>query len=87
MDYVEEEIKNELEALIEESLKFFKAPRPLLSVFTDDCISNLTDVWYSGAKYNNFGCHGAGIANAADALAAVKEHIYDNFQISLFIDM
>jgi len=82
MGYVEDEIKKEIEVLIEESHRYFKAPRPLLSVFTDDCISNLTDMWYGGAKYKNFGCHGAGIANAADALAAVKEHIYDKKDIS-----
>jgi formate C-acetyltransferase len=30
------------------------------------------------AKYKNFGCHGAGIANAADALAAVKKCVYED---------
>ena len=39
----------------------------------DGCIENLTDLFNHGTKYMNFGCHGAGIANAADALAAVKK--------------
>lgn len=54
---------------------------PLLSVFIDECADNLTDLWV-GAKYNNYGCHGTGIANAADALAAVKKNVYDNNTIS-----
>jgi formate C-acetyltransferase len=29
-----------------------------------------------GLKYNNFGIHGACAANAADALAAVKQFIF-----------
>ena len=40
-------------------------------------LNSLTDVWRGGAKYYNFGCHGTGIANAADALAAVKKCVYD----------
>lgn len=51
--------------------------RPLTSAFTDGCIETLTDIWHGGTKYQNFGSHGAGISNAADALAAVKENIYD----------
>lgn len=54
---------------------------PLLSVFVDGCIETLTDAWDGGAKYCNFGCYGAGIANAADALAAVKMTVYDREQI------
>lgn len=57
------------------------AEMPLLSAFVDGCIESLTDLWRGGAKYQNFGCHGAGIANAADALAAVKKHIFEEKDI------
>lgn len=50
---------------------------PLLSVFIDGCIETLTDGLRRGGTYMNYGCHGTGIANAADALAAVKKVIYD----------
>ena len=30
-----------------------------------------------GAKYNNFGVHGTGIATAADSLAAIKKYVYE----------
>ncbi len=53
----------------------------------DRITESLHDVWFvpspfldllrDGKKYNNFGLHGCGIASAADALAAVKEYVYD----------
>ena len=55
---------------------FKTAPNPLMSIMTDGCIENLTDLWL-GAKYRNYGCHGAGIANAADALAAIKLNVFE----------
>ena len=54
----------------------------LLSIYTDSCLQNLKDMWHGGAKYQNFGCHGAGIANATDALAAVKTCVYDEQSVT-----
>lgn len=48
-----------------------------LSVFVDGCIEKGLDLSEGGAKYNNYGCHGVGISNAADALAAVKQVIFE----------
>ena len=50
---------------------------PYLSVFIGGCAESGKDVSEYGAKYNNFGAHGVGIANAADSLAAVREVIYE----------
>ena len=55
---------------------------PMASVFMDNCVTNLVDMWDGGAKYRNFGCHGAGISNATDALAAVKENVFDKKTIT-----
>lgn len=55
---------------------------PFASVYFDGCIEKLQDVFCGGTKYNNYGCHGTGIANAADALAAVKKVIYDDKSMS-----
>ena len=55
---------------------------PFASVYFDGCIEKLRDVFCGGTKYNNYGCHGTGIANAADALAAVKKVIYDDKSMS-----
>ncbi len=52
-------------------------PAPLLSMLVDGCMEAGRDLTECAAKYNNYGCHGAGIANAADALTAVKIAVYD----------
>jgi formate C-acetyltransferase len=45
-------------------------PSPFLNVFMGRNIAE-------GAKYNNFGIHGTGIATAADSLAAIQKYVYD----------
>ncbi|MEN6357949.1 MAG: pyruvate formate lyase family protein [Armatimonadota bacterium] len=55
-------------------------PAPFYSVLMDDCIENGRDL-SSGVKYNNVGIHGACSASAADALAAVKKHVFDQHDI------
>lgn len=52
-------------------------PSPYLSAFVDDCIERGLDISEGGAKYNNFGIHGVGIANAADAIAAVRRTVFE----------
>ena len=52
-------------------------PSPYLSIFVDDCVERGLDFSAGGAIYNNFGLHGVGIANAADAIAAVKKAVFD----------
>lgn len=50
-------------------------PAPFYSVLMTDCLEEGRDIC-QGARYNNFGIHGAGSANAADALAAVEEFVF-----------
>ncbi len=56
-------------------------PAPLLSIMVDGCLECGRDLTDDVAKYNNYGCHGAGIANAADALTAIKTLVYDAREI------
>lgn len=70
-------IARESDRLIEEANRYNLPPSPYLSVFVRACLEKGLDVSQNGAKYNNSGCHGAGIANAADALEAVKKLVYD----------
>jgi pyruvate-formate lyase len=51
-------------------------PAPYYSVLMTDCLERGRDL-SQGNTYNNFGIHGAGSANAADALAAVKQFVFD----------
>ena len=37
---------------------------------------------YDGAKYNNFGIHGTGIATAADSMAAIAKYVYTDQTIT-----
>ena len=63
----------------------------------DVICGNLKDLWfvpspfmntmfdggvYDGAKYNNFGIHGTGIATAADTLAAIKKYVYEEKSVT-----
>lgn len=76
MEYVTQGIAAECERI--KQISYSKpASMPLLSLFIDNCIQSLTDMWDGGAKYSNYGCHGAGIANASDALAAIKICVFE----------
>lgn len=82
MGFVEQEIADECTALVDAARSRIRQEQPFLSLFIDGCIEKLCDLWTGGAKYHNFGCHGAGIANAADALAAVKCCIFDEKSVT-----
>ncbi len=51
-------------------------PGPFVSVISAGCIERARDI-SRGAKYNNFGIHGTGIAVAVDSLAAVRELVFE----------
>ena len=79
---VENEIATECANIINEKKDISFPPEPLLSIFMDNCVEKLADIWEHGTVYMNFGCHGAGISNAVDALVAVRKNIYDCKTIS-----
>ncbi len=56
-------------------------PAPYYSVLMVDCLERGRDLSL-GLKYNNFGIHGAGSANAADALAVVQQLAFDERRIT-----
>jgi pyruvate-formate lyase len=73
---VEASIREQVARLAGDYEDLLLPPAPFYSVLMDGCLENGKDLSH-GAKYNNFGIHGAGLANAADALAAVKTMIFD----------
>ena len=85
MDGVEAEIAAECDDLIlvqaQEKMHRLRY-QPLLSVFIDGCIEKLCDAWHGGSKYHNFGFHGVGIANATDALVAIKKAVFDEKSVT-----
>lgn len=77
MDNVNAELKQECSRLIADANQHQLMPSPYMSVFIDGCLDKGIDLCQNGAKYNNSGCHGAGISNASDALAAIKKLVYE----------
>lgn len=57
-------------------------PCPYYSALMSDCLEKGKDMNNGGAAYYNYGIHGSGSSNAADALAAVKYLVFDTKQIS-----
>lgn len=56
-------------------------PAPYYSALMSDCLERGQDV-SRGARYMNLGIHGAGSANAADALAAVAHFVFDEGRVA-----
>ena len=53
-------------------------PEPFLSSTFEPCIASGKDISEAGARWNNTGSMGAGLANAADSLLAVKKTVFEN---------
>ncbi len=73
---VDTAIREECKRIVTETVYRAKAT-PLLAVFVDGCLESGLDIWQHSPKYNNYGCHGAGLSNAADALAAIRCLVYE----------
>jgi len=82
MEKVREEIRRECDWLMTCDRIRPVTASPYLSMFVQGCIESGKDVSQGGAIYNNFGLHGAGLATAADSLAAIKKVIYEKGEIS-----
>jgi formate C-acetyltransferase len=52
-------------------------PSPFLSLLIDDCIATGRDYHDGGARYNTTYIMGVGLGTMADALTAIKYHVYD----------
>ena len=60
----------------------FRPPAPFYSALMSECLEQGQDINHGGARYTNFGIHGSGSANAADALAAVKKLVFEDQRIA-----
>jgi formate C-acetyltransferase len=78
---VQANIQEQVTHLAEAYERLLLPPAPYYSVLMTGCLERGRDL-SQGAAYNNFGIHGAGSANAADALAAVKQFVFDERSIS-----
>lgn len=71
---VKKEIRAECDEICDGIKDLWFVPSPFMNCLTDGGI-------YDGGKYNNFGIHGTGIANAADSVAVIKKYVYDEGKI------
>ncbi len=71
LDAVKKEINAECDAITNSIKAVWFMPSPFM-----DLLYGGVDI-SKGAKYNNFGIHGAGISCAADSLAAIEKYIYN----------
>ena len=69
------DIRKQVNAIAEPYQYLLLPPAPYYSVLMTDCLERGQDLSHGG-RYNNLGIHGAGTANAADALAAVEKFIF-----------
>lgn len=80
--HIDAMIKAECRNIASQYNNLYIAPAPLYSVFMDGTLERARDITL-GAKYNNFGIHGTGIATAADSLAAIKKYVFDEKSVSV----
>ncbi len=71
----------QVQALADTYAQVLLPPAPYYSVFMRGCLEQGRDL-SEGLKYNNLGIHGACSSNAADALAAVKQFVFDDKSIA-----
>ena len=76
------EVQRRADALVEKYAHVEILPGPFVSVISTDCIKKARDI-SKGAKYNNFGIHGTGIAVAVDSLASVRELVFEKRLVTL----
>ncbi len=58
-------------------------PAPFLSLLIDDCIATGKDYHDGGARYNTSYIQGVGLGTMADALSAIKCHVFDREALSM----
>jgi formate C-acetyltransferase len=74
------DIESQVHHLADAYATLLLPPAPYYSVLMDGCLERGRDL-SEGLVYNNYGIHGAGSANAADALAAVKSFVFEDHTI------
>ncbi len=68
---VQGRIAEQSERICNSIKKIYTIPFPFMNVMMD------CEIYDCKGKYSNFGIHGAGIATAADSLAAIKKYVYE----------
>jgi formate C-acetyltransferase len=59
-------------------------PSPFLSMLIDDCIAQGRDYHDGGPRYNTTYIQGVGLGTIADAMTAIKYHVYDKKTCTMY---
>lgn len=81
LDRVAKAIRDQVTHLADAYARLLLPPAPYYSVLMSNCLERGRDL-SQGNRYNNFGIHGAGSTNAADALAAVRQFVFEDRSIA-----
>ena len=73
---VKKNIAKQAEDLCNKVKDVYLFPAPFLSLMMEGCSEEARDVSL-GAKYNNYGFHGTGVASAADSMAAIRKFVFE----------
>lgn len=71
-----DEINDYLEEFTKEINNRAFGKDPLLSLFTENCIKSNKDISEGGAKYNNYGFTGVGLANAVNSILMINKYVF-----------
>lgn len=78
---VKKEINSQCKSMLSGFDNLWMIPAPFMSLLMADCVRLKRDVSL-GARYNNFGIHGTGLATAVDSLTSIKTLVFDEKSIS-----
>lgn len=81
MEHEKKGIQDMCITLANKTKNMFVEPSPFQSIIMTSCIDEAKDIC-DGAKYNNYGFHGAGLSTATDSLAAVKKLVFDDKKVT-----
>jgi pyruvate-formate lyase len=81
LERVKDHVREQVNSLADAYSRLLLPPAPYYSILMRGCLERGRDL-SEGLKYNNFGIHGAGSSNAADAMAAVQKFIFEEHSIS-----
>ncbi len=78
---VKRELKTRAEELSENLKNIWIEPAPYQSVLMSGCVARGRDI-SEGGKYNNYGIHGTGFADAVDQLMAVRALVFEQKRLN-----